>query len=138
MIASRLDADIHANTCRLAFYGRLLSPADASSKDKLHAQLKIYKYKKRSGSVDRVDNDPYVVIGKDLFKKETNMNMFVGMKISYLEDGTGEAGVVESAFGLSGKFKVRFQNPQKKVPPGTPLFFFFKRYIFDSTKRMVQ
>jgi len=138
MIGSKLDADIHTNSCRLAFYGRLLSPADASSKEKLHQQLKIFRYKMRSGSVDRVDNDPYVVIGKDLFKKETNLSLFEGMKISYSENNSiGEVGVLEGAFGKSGKFKVRFNNPQK-VEAGTPLYLHFKRYIFDPSKQMVQ
>lgn len=47
--------------------------------------------------------DDYNVIGRSLFKKETNIQLFVGLKV-YLS--TGELGVIDSAFGQSGKFKI--------------------------------
>ena len=48
--------------------------------------------------------DDYTVIGRNLFKKETNLQMFVGLKVKL---STGEAGVIEGGFGQSGKFKIR-------------------------------
>lgn len=48
--------------------------------------------------------DDYSVIGRSLFKKETNIQMFVGLKVKL---STGEEGVIEGGFGQSGKFKVR-------------------------------
>jgi selenocysteine-specific elongation factor len=42
--------------------------------------LKIFKIKTKTGSIERV-HDPHTLIGKDLFKKETDMNLFVGMKV---------------------------------------------------------
>lgn len=47
--------------------------------------------------------DDYSVIGRSLFKKETNIQLFVGFKVHL---STGELGVIDSAFGQSGKFKI--------------------------------
>lgn len=47
--------------------------------------------------------DDHSVIGRSLFKKETNIQLFVGLKVSL---STGELGVIDSAFGQSGKFKI--------------------------------
>ncbi len=48
--------------------------------------------------------DDYTVIGRNLFKKETNLQLFVGLKVTL---STGEIGVIEGGFGQSGKFKIR-------------------------------
>lgn len=51
--------------------------------------------------------DDYTVIGRNLFKKETNLQLFVGLKVKL---STGETGVIEGGFGQSGKFKIRIQG----------------------------
>lgn len=48
--------------------------------------------------------DDYTVIGKNLFKKETNLQLFVGLKVTL---SSGETGVIEGSFGQSGKIKIR-------------------------------
>lgn len=48
--------------------------------------------------------DDHSVIGRSLFKKETSIQLFVGLKVHL---STGELGVIDSAFGQSGKFKIR-------------------------------
>ncbi|MGH0190352.1 UNVERIFIED_CONTAM: hypothetical protein FKN15_045777 [Acipenser sinensis] len=48
--------------------------------------------------------DDYTVIGRNLFKKETNIQQFVGLKVTL---STGERGVIEGGFGQSGKMKIR-------------------------------
>lgn len=48
--------------------------------------------------------DDYTVIGRSLFKKETNLQLFLGLKVTL---STGETGVIEGGFGQSGKFKIR-------------------------------
>lgn len=58
--------------------------------------------------------DDYSVIGRSLFKKETNIQLFVGLKVQL---STGELGVIASAFGQSGKFKVH-------IPGECGRFFF--------------
>ncbi|KAM5218931.1 selenocysteine-specific elongation factor isoform 3-T3 [Hipposideros larvatus] len=111
--------------------------------------------------------DDYNVIGRSLFKKETNIQLFVGLKV-YLS--TGELGVIDSAFGQSGKFKIHIPgglSPESKklLMPAlkkrsragqgetakqkeegerpepahhVTLSLSFKRYVFDTHKRMVQ
>ena len=109
MIGSRLDTDIHANTCRLAFYGHVLdgfTDVDYLNKE-LPSKLRIYKRKEKIGFIDRVV-DSQTIIGKDLFQKETNINTFINFKVEL--NPTGEQGFIESSFGQSGKFKVRFMS----------------------------
>lgn len=57
VIGSKLDTDIHANACRLAFQGRLLQGFE----DKNYAEtdlprLRIYKTKHKEGQVERVSS----------------------------------------------------------------------------------
>lgn len=47
------------------------------------------------------------MIGRSLFKKETNLQLFVGLKVTL---STGETGVIEGGFGQSGKYKIRVQG----------------------------
>ncbi|XP_041639429.1 selenocysteine-specific elongation factor [Cheilinus undulatus] len=163
VIGSKLDTDIHANACRLAFQGILLQGFE----DKGYAEtalpcLRIYKTKQKEGQVERVTDD-YTVIGRNLFKKETNLQLFVGLKVML---STGETGVIEAGFGQSGKFKIRIQegllpetkqllsSTSKKKGKGggkggnddepktdsqpVSIQLHFKRYIFDPHKKMVQ
>lgn len=103
VIGSKLDSDIHAKTCRLAFWGHLLeSVEDKNYSTTVLPKLKIYKEKCKCGVVDRACNQ-YQVIGKSMFKKETNIQLFVGLQV---ELSTGETGVIESSFGQSGKVKI--------------------------------
>ncbi|XP_078517867.1 selenocysteine-specific elongation factor isoform X1 [Lissotriton helveticus] len=107
VIGSKLDTDIHANTCRLAFHGVLLEGLeDKNYAESFLPKLKVYKQKHKEGQVERV-NDDFSVIGRALFKKETNIQMFVGLKVKL---STGEEGVIEGTFGQSGKYKIRIPN----------------------------
>uniref|UniRef100_A0A803Y6I8 Eukaryotic elongation factor, selenocysteine-tRNA specific n=1 Tax=Meleagris gallopavo TaxID=9103 RepID=A0A803Y6I8_MELGA len=115
VIGSKLDTDIHANTCRLAFHGVLLQ----GTEDKNYAEtflpkLKVYKQKHKEGQVERVIDD-YSVIGRSLFKKETNIQIFVGLKVKL---STGEEGIIDGGFGQSGKFKIRIPGSRLCASPG--------------------
>ncbi|KAM5279840.1 selenocysteine-specific elongation factor isoform 3-T3 [Ctenodactylus gundi] len=167
VIGSRLDTDIHANTCRLAFHGTLLHGLeDRNYAESCLPSLKVYKLKHKQGLVERAMDD-YSVIGRSLFKKETNIQLFVGLRVHL---STGELGIIDSAFGQSGKFKVHIPgglSPESKKiltpalkkrgragrgeaarseegaerPEPTQhvaLSLSFKRYVFDTHKRMVQ
>ena len=57
----------------------------------------------KEGVVERAA-DQSTVICRGLFKKESKVDAFVGLKVSL---STGESGFIEGAFGQSGKFKVR-------------------------------
>ena len=104
MIGSKLDTDIHTNTCRLAFHGKLLECiADEKYSSTLLPRLKVFKNKSKEGVVERKTDD-YSVVCKGLFKKESKIDNFVGLKVKL---SSGESGVIEGGFGQSGKFKVR-------------------------------
>uniref|UniRef100_A0A3Q3XCU8 Tr-type G domain-containing protein n=1 Tax=Mola mola TaxID=94237 RepID=A0A3Q3XCU8_MOLML len=106
--------------------------------------------------------DDYTVIGRNLFKKETNLQLFVGLKVTL---STGETGVIEGGFGQSGKFKIHGLRPETKLllsstskkrgkggskggaeneeEPRTEfqpvsIHLHFKRYVFDPHKKMIQ
>ena len=80
IIGSRLDASQESSTCRLAFYGRILKPLDPNDADALQ-QIKIYKLKQKQGSIDRVSPDGLSAVCKGMFKKETDISLFSGMKV---------------------------------------------------------
>uniref|UniRef100_A0A668AF06 Selenocysteine-specific elongation factor n=1 Tax=Myripristis murdjan TaxID=586833 RepID=A0A668AF06_9TELE len=165
VIGSKLDTDIHANACRLAFHGRLLKGfEDKGYAETALPQLHIYKTKHKEGQVERVTDD-YTVIGRNLFKKETNLQLFVGLKVTL---STGETGSIDGGFGQSGKFKIRvseglhpetkrlLSSTSKKKGKGggkgepasedepkadsqpISIHLHFKRYVFDPHKKMVQ
>jgi len=134
IIGSRLDTDINANTCRLAFQGTLLSPLDTEIETELK-KIRIYKPKIKEGAIDRVQ-DPYTAIGKNLFKKETDPNIFTGLKV---ERNNGSVGKIESSFGKSGKFKIHFPDGGlKETDTGELIHLKFKRYTFDKSKKLYQ
>lgn len=164
VIGSKLDTDIHANACRLAFQGRLLQGFEEKNYSETGLpRLRIYKTKQKEGQVERVTDD-YTVIGRSLFKKETNLQLFVGLKVTL---STGESGVIEGGFGQSGKFKIRIpegllpetkqllngaskkkgksgakgaageEEPRTEAQP-VSIVLNFKRYVFDPHKKMVQ
>ncbi len=141
IIGSRLDTDIQAHTCRLAFSGRLIQKFDAA---KEMGKIKFYTKKERLGSICRL-GDPYnrsddgkivryEVFGNDLFKKETNMSQFIGL---HLETERGDIGVIQSSFGTSGKFKLHFPAGTD-ARNGEKLFLKFKRYANDPEKKIRQ
>ncbi|XP_055565008.1 selenocysteine-specific elongation factor isoform X1 [Falco biarmicus] len=166
VIGSKLDTDIHANTCRLAFHGVLLQGMeDKNYMETFLPKLKVYKLKHKEGQVERVMDD-YSVIGRSLFKKETNIQIFVGLKVKL---STGEDGIIDGGFGQSGKFKIRIPDglkpdtkmlltvaSKKKSKAGkgdtikedesskndsaqpVTISLLFKRYVFDTQKKMIQ
>jgi len=145
IIGSRLDADVQANHCRLAFSGRLVQKCKPNQVDM--ARVKIYNQKERVGTVCRLSAEAYKrsnssdnkiirydIYGQDLFKKETNMSQFIGLKLITKD---GEIGVIQSSFGSSGKFKVHFPAGTC-AREGDKLFLKFKRYLNDKDKKMHQ
>lgn len=147
-IASKLDSDINAKICRLAFYGNVLHAfTDKSYVESDLQNLKIFKIKTKEGIVERIANE-YEVIGKHLFKKETNIQNFVGLKVTL---STGEEGFIDGCFGQSGKVKIRIPSGIKdqnlitksKLVMNNPntqikILLQFKRFIYDSHKKMIQ
>jgi len=141
VIGSRLDSEVNANACRLAFSGRLVERFDAKLD---HGRLKSYTKKEKVGTVCRLgdqyrrtDDDKivrYEVFGTNLFKKETNMTQFVGLLI---ETDRGDVGSIQSSFGTSGKFRINFPAGTD-VREGGLLYLRFKRYANDPKKAIHQ
>lgn len=65
VIGSKLDTDIHANTCRLAFHGVLLQGMeDKNYAETFLPKLKVYKLKHKEGQVERVSCLSNAIRGK--------------------------------------------------------------------------
>ena len=104
VIGSKLDTDIHTNTCRLAFHGYLLEPlSDQNYASTVLPRLQVIKQRLKEAVVER-QSDQFTLICRGLFKKESKVDAFVGLKVSL---STGENGFIEGGFGQSGKFRVR-------------------------------
>lgn len=129
LIGSRLDTDIHANLCRIAFHGIVMEVlVDKDYQETVLPKLKLFKTKSREGIVERMVNEQEV-IARNIFKKETNVQNFVGLKVQL---STGETGVIEGGFGQSGKIKIRI--PGRKVLNFVIVHFlclcsFYKRFL---------
>lgn len=69
VIGSKLDTDIHANACRLAFQGRLLQGfEDKGYAETTLPRLRIYKTKHKEGQVERVSgHSKDVLLSESLF-----------------------------------------------------------------------
>lgn len=145
VIGSRLDtvdnASGAASSCRLAFSGRLIERIEPEKDGK---RLRLYAPKERKGSIVRL-GDPhtrvddgklvrYEVFGTELFKKETNMKAFIGMK---LETKDGDVGEIKSSFGTTGEFRVWFPAGTE-AQEGDSLILRFKRFAYDPEKSMHQ
>ena len=81
VIGSRFEVDASKATCRLALYGRLAGLIDTSDPQQMR-KLRIFKIKRRSGSIDRVNKDGLSAVCKSMFKKETDISVFAGLKVS--------------------------------------------------------
>lgn len=141
LIGSKLDFDIHSPNCRMAFFGRILCPMDPKDLK----PLRIVKMKQKTGTLDRFDKqDNCVVICKDMFKADTDMSLFNGLKV--VHEQSGIEGVVEGSFAQEGKFKVRFTEELKlkadskgQVKGEERIVLYFKKHNFEEkSKRIVQ
>ena len=106
VLGSRLDTDVHTTSCRLAFEGHTQVLVPTSESDNTKTRLKVFKLKEKCGLIERANND-MELIGKNMFKKETNIHVFDGFKVIL---SNGAAGRMDGPFGQSGKFKVRLEG----------------------------
>merc|ERR1739838_468894 len=66
---------------------------------------------RKEGVVERM-TDPYTIIAKGLFRKESKIDAFVNLRVSL--SLAGEVGIIEGSFGQSGKFKIRIPEGLKE------------------------
>lgn len=108
ILGSKLDTDVHTTSCRLAFEGHLeIALTSEKYKTEDLNNLKVFKIKEKVGLIERANNE-MELIGKNMFKKETNIHLFDGFKVSL---SNGQSGQMDGPFGQSGKFKVRLAEP---------------------------
>ena len=144
-IGSRLDLDTaHAagSTCRLALHGHLAAVFETG--DRLPSSVRVFKRKRREGTVERWA-DERTAVCRGMFKKETDISLFEGMAVT---TAGGHAGVIAGAFGKSGKYKVTFSAgvpAEQRDDPGSDaqkLVLEFKKYVGQGAegqaKRMTQ
>lgn len=142
LIGSKLDMDIHTNACRLAFWGKIVSYTKHKNYKTNYLQaLKIYKRKKKEGVLERYI-DEHTIIVKNMFKKETNLQNFIGLNV---ETSTGVYGKIDGTFGKSGKIKVLLNTKNKEFnakrdseDPHIKVLLNYKQLIYDPTKKIHQ
>lgn len=106
---------------------------DLNDRSTFTRQIRIFKLKQREGSIDRIVDD-YNIIGKGLFKKETNIELFVGLKIKH---STAGEGIIEGSFGKSGKFKATFPQSISGTVDNR-LILNYKKFVFDKSSKISQ
>lgn len=129
IIGAKFDSDINSNSCRLAFYGNILW----FHQKKEGVGIKVYKMKKREGSFEKlIDN--YTILVKNLFKKETNIEAFIGKAVMF----KGQLGKIQGAFGKSGKVKAIFdadilgkegEETKENELVGSSVVLSYKKYV---------
>ena len=140
VIGARLDTDLHASACRIALYGHMvaaLPPTSSSSSPYNALPLKVYKIKKRQGSVERIEGDGRTAICKGMFGKDSDLSKFIGLRVTTVGPGSGGGGGgggvvgrLESSFGKSGKCKVKFNHSSSSdVSVGSPVVVEYKKYV---------
>jgi selenocysteine-specific elongation factor len=111
-LGSKIDFDVSYKSNRIAFYGKLIDFNKANFEGP--GKLKIFKIKNKSGSILRLVDDKSVIVQK-LFKKDSNIDDFIGKKVKILESEGKIEGTILSKFGQSGKVKVEFNTPIKDL-----------------------
>uniref|UniRef100_A0A1I8JLS6 ERCC4 domain-containing protein n=1 Tax=Macrostomum lignano TaxID=282301 RepID=A0A1I8JLS6_9PLAT len=110
VIVSKLDVDINQNVCRIAMHGRpleLLNLRPTIALLQLPKLVRVYRQSVgEAGWTGSRTPTPVVVTG--LFRKETALDVFIGLQVSL---STGQQGRIEGSFGQSGKCTVRMSEP---------------------------
>ncbi|KAL6765365.1 SelEFf [Haematococcus lacustris] len=137
VIGAKFDGDIHGESCRLAFYGRLVTLINPSKPAELQ-QLRVYKMKEKRGVIERINEDQGNAIVRGMFKKETDPAIYTGLRVV---TGRGEDGVIESSFGKSGKLKVHFAKGIQQAGRSSSdnaVILRCKRYIYEHDRKRLR
>ncbi|CAH8834581.1 unnamed protein product [Trichobilharzia szidati] len=156
VIGAKLDT-YSVTSCRLALHGRVaVQLTDSNYKLNILSKLLICKSKTRRGQIERVVN-PRACIVHGLFKRETNWEIFVGLR-AYVNIKSAEKcriinGYIESSFGQSGKCRLALDDDlpedvlamystksgrKASTEIETEVVLEFKKNIFDPQRRLIQ
>jgi ribosomal protein L35AE/L33A len=83
--------------------------------------------KYRSGIIDRIADDGYVII-RDMFKKDTNLRLFLDKQ---LVCPSGQRGRIVGSFGKSGKVRALFENGCPDLKKSRAVVMVLKKFLFD-------
>jgi selenocysteine-specific elongation factor len=139
-IASKLDVPEGANVCRLAFFGKTLSCADATkSPNFAEENLRLFSIKSRKGTIERAESDNRTCVCKGMFKKESDLSSFRNMFVWMDSSAGGARGRIEGSFGKTGKFKVYFEKEIDASNPKTSrkITLRFKRFLYDKSEKRI-
>uniref|UniRef100_A0A5S6QCR3 Tr-type G domain-containing protein n=1 Tax=Trichuris muris TaxID=70415 RepID=A0A5S6QCR3_TRIMR len=111
-VASRLDTPSSSQSlCRFAFHGRTLHLFEDANFQATNIEwLNVYKPRVRTGVVERIDKDNMAVVS-GMFHKGSNIAPYLGRTVTL---STGEQGMLQMAFGQSGKVKVFLPDGAKE------------------------
>ena len=97
-------------------------------------KLRVFRTKSRSGVIERVDADGTTAICRDMFSKNSNMKVFMGMTVH----GPGlNMGRIESSFGQNGKCKIYYPKGINGKHQEEPVILKYKKYMFDKSNSKV-
>jgi selenocysteine-specific elongation factor len=83
--------------------------------------------KYRLGVVDRVERAGTAIV-KGMFKKETNLELFIGRTVLA---ASGAKGTVIGSFGQSGKVRIEFEDRLASVSKDERIALVIQNCIFD-------
>jgi selenocysteine-specific elongation factor len=109
-LGSKIDFDVSHKSNRIAFYGKMVDKVVEGDMKK----LKVYKMKTKSGNILRMVDERLAVV-KGLFKKDSNVDDFIGKKVTILESNGKIEGNIQCQFGQAGKVKVMFNENVKDL-----------------------
>lgn len=109
-LGSKIDFDISHKSNRIAFYGKIIDKYEENQLNK----IKIYKNKAKQGKIIRMATDNVAVV-INLFKKDSNVEDFIGKPVYILESEKKITGTIQSKFGQTGKVKVEFAEDLKNL-----------------------
>lgn len=145
VIGSKLDMESTSNQCRLAFWSHL-DPAGVavSSTNSIEflSKLKVFKTKSKCGHIQRVVNANELIVDQ-LFSKESNREMFVGMNVILQQlpiHVVLSTGIIDSTFGSTTKVKVRLNTELalthiellKRKNNNVQVLLNFRKYMYRS------
>lgn len=131
-IGSRLDLETK-DFCRIAFSG----PIKVSLKDHELVKLNIIKWKVKEGRIfkitSKLNSCCKEAIGHNLVNERGSIESFLNLYIEVENNDLFDIGLITSAFGSDGKFKIKFM---KGIPlsVGNKFILKWKKFVFDSSK----
>ncbi|VDP23024.1 unnamed protein product [Schistosoma margrebowiei] len=138
-IGAKLDT-YSITSCRIALHGRVLVQLnDSNYKSNYLSKLLVCKSKTRRGQLERIVN-PRMCIVHGLFKRETNWEIFVGLR-AYLIIKSHEDSSDHIQHDLPDEILAQYSSKagRKQISqPDIEVILEFKKNIFDPQRRVIQ